>query len=44
MLENKQLFYQNYDKNAPGFRSVFEVLLNDYTDLLKKHQSFQKNK
>ncbi|WP_077369223.1 UvrD-helicase domain-containing protein [Anaerosalibacter sp. Marseille-P3206] len=42
MLENKQLFYQNYDKNAADFRDVFKILLNDYYDLLRNINYFKK--
>jgi len=42
MLENKSLFYKNYDKGAAGFRKVFGEYLNEYTDIIKSVGNFKK--
>ncbi|MDQ2088047.1 UvrD-helicase domain-containing protein [Herbivorax sp. ANBcel31] len=42
MIENKELFYQNYNSSAMDFRNVFMAILESYPDILKNISIFKK--
>ncbi|MEI4828662.1 Gabija anti-phage system protein GajB [Bacillus sp. FJAT-53711] len=42
MIENKELFFQNYSVTAAELKKVFKTILNDYSDILKNVSHFRK--
>lgn len=42
MLENKELFYQNYNVKAAEFKMAFQTLLEDFSEILKNVSNFRK--
>ncbi|MDA2323963.1 Gabija anti-phage system protein GajB [Bacillus cereus group sp. Bc177] len=42
MIENKELFFQNYSVTAAELKKSFKTILNDYSDILKNVSNFRK--
>ncbi|KAB2399536.1 ATP-dependent helicase [Bacillus cereus] len=42
MIENKELFFQNYSVTAAELKKSFKTILNDYPDILKNVSNFKK--
>ncbi|QIC07176.1 ATP-dependent helicase [Brevibacillus sp. 7WMA2] len=42
MIENKELFYQNYNVKAAALRNVFQELLKDFPQIIKNINDFRK--
>lgn len=42
IIENKSIFYDNYDKNAAGFKGAFGDILNEYNNIISNVSNFKK--